>query len=240
MFLGLTLYTGVSCKQNRTISKPEEEGIVTLPEPRYSGTLSVEEAIFRRKSTRYYKDEPLTLQEVSQLLWAAGGKTVDGVTGATRAYPSAGGIYPLEIYLVAGDVEDLEAGVYRYLWREHALRMVRGGDLRQSLMGAALRQGAIGNAPVSLVFIAIYERTMRKYGERGRVRYVHIDMGGAGQNVYLQAEALDLGTVAIGAFYDGAVKEVLGIEDGEPLCIMPIGRNKYTSPQINSVYVVNH
>jgi len=176
--LGLALSVDLSCKQDQTASEVGGEGIVALPEPRYSGDLSVEEAIFKRRSTRHYKDESLTLQEVSQLLWAAGGKTIDGVTGATRAYPSAGGIYPLEIYLVAGDVEGLKAGVYRYLWREHALHMVKEGDLRRSLMEAALGQGAIGDAPISLVFTAIYERTTRRYGERGRVRYVHIDMGG--------------------------------------------------------------
>ena len=222
--LGLALSVDLSCKQDQTASEVGGEGIVALPKPRYSGDLSVEEAIFKRRSTRHYKDESLTLQEVSQLLWAAGGKTIDGVTGATRAYPSAGGIYPLEIYLVAGDVEGLKAGVYRYLWREHALHMVKEGDLRRSLMEAALGQGAIGDAPISLVFTAIYERTIRRYGERGRVRYVHIDMGGAGQNVYLQAEALGLGTVMIGAFHDDAAKEVLEVKDGELLCIMPVGR----------------
>ena len=225
--LVLLLSVGPSCAENPSLDQAGEEnasGIVMLPEPRYSGTVSVEEAVFGRRSMRRYKEEPLTLQEVSQLLWAAGGKTVDGVTGATRAYPSAGGLYPLEIYLVAGEVEGLADGIYRYQWRDHALSLVKEGDLRGELMRAALNQGAIGSAPVDLVFAAVYARTTGKYGERGAVRYVHMDVGAAVQTLFLQAEALGLGTVVMGAFEDEAVKGVLGVEDEEPLCIMPVGR----------------
>ena len=197
---------------------------IKLPSPRHRGELSVEEAIFRRRSIRRYKDEPLTLEEVSQLLWAAGGKTIDGITGATRAYPSAGGIYPLEIYLVAGNVEGLADGIYHYEWRGHTIRLVKEGDLRQELTRAALGQRMVANAPISIVWTAIYPRTTRRYGKRGEIRYVPMDVGGAGQNVHLQAEALGLGTVIIGAFRDGAVKEILGVEKEVPLYIMPVGR----------------
>jgi len=197
---------------------------ISLPSPKHKGNISVEEAIFKRRSIRHYKDGPLTLEEVSQLLWAAGGKTIDGITGATRAYPSAGGIYPLEIYLVAGDVEGLADGIYHYKWREHTIKLVKEGDLRRELMRAALGQRMVANAPVSLVFTAVYSRTTRRYGKRGEIRYVPMDMGGAGQNVHLQAEALGLGTVIIGSFRDGAVKEILGVENEEPLYIMPVGR----------------
>lgn len=199
------------------------EGI-NLPSPKYRGKVSVEEAIFNRKSVRQYKDVPLTLDEISQLLWAAGGKTVDAFTGATRAYASAGGIYPLEFYLVAGKVDGLAPGVYHYNWQAHVLYLVKQGDFRRQLMWAALGQVAVGNAPLSIVVTAIYSRTTRKYGKRGEIRYVPIDAGGACQNIYLQAEALGLGTVVIGAFLDEAVKNVLGIKDAEPLCIMPIGK----------------
>jgi SagB-type dehydrogenase family enzyme len=184
----------------------------------------VEEAIFRRRSIRHYQDEPLTLEEVSQLLWAAGGKTIDGITGATRAYPSAGATYPLEIYLAAGDVQGLDAGLYRYQWKDHSIILVENGDVRHSLTQAALGQSMVARAPISLVFAAVYDRTTQRYGQRGEVRYVHMDVGGAGQNVHLQAEALGLGTVIIGAFRDEAVKEVLGVRDEEPLYIMPVGR----------------
>lgn len=197
---------------------------VELPEPKHKGEVSVEEAIFNRRSIRRYKDEPLNLEEVSQLLWAAGGKTIDGITGATRAYPSAGGIYPLEIYLIAGEVEGLAAGIYHYQWQDHSLILVSDGDIRKALAQAAWGQGMVARAPISLAFTAVYKRTTARYGQRGEDRYVPMDMGGAGQNVHLQAEALGLGTVIIGAFDDQEVKEVLGIQDEEPLYIMPVGR----------------
>lgn len=197
---------------------------IKLPEPKYKGKVSVEEAIFKRRSIRSYKDEPLTLQEVSQLLWAAGGKTIDGITGATRAYPSAGGIYPLEIYLIVGKVKGLTAGIYHYQWRDHSLVLIREGDVRQQLMKAALGQRMVARAPIDLVFTAVYKRTTGRYGRRGEVRYVPMDVGGAGENVHLQAAALGLGTVIIGAFEDEVVKEILGVEGEEPLSIMPVGR----------------
>jgi SagB-type dehydrogenase family enzyme len=198
----------------KSIRGPDEGiGAIELPSPKHKGQVSVEEAIFNRRSIRRYKDGPLTLEEVSQLLWAAGGKTVDGVTGATRAYPSAGGIYPLEIYLIAGDVEGLTSGIYHYQWRDHSVALME-----------ALGQGMVARAPMSLVFTAVYKRTTARYGRRGEARYVPMDMGGAGQNVHLQAEALGLGTVIIGAFNDEEVKKVLGIQDEEPLYIMPVGR----------------
>lgn len=201
-----------------------QQGSTRLPDPRLQSEVSVEEAIFKRRSIRRYRDEPLTLDEVSQLLWAAGGKTIDGITGATRAYPSAGGIYPLEIYLVAGNIQGLDAGIYHYRWKDHSIALVREGDVRDSLTKAALGQTMVSAAPASLVFTAVYERTTGRYGRRGEDRYVPMDMGGAGQNVHLQAETLGLGTVIIGAFQDDAVKEVLGIQDEVPLYIMPVGR----------------
>jgi SagB-type dehydrogenase family enzyme len=210
-------------------SPPEITGggkSIRLPSPRYKSKVSLEEAIFKRRSIRRYKDEPLTLEEVSQLLWAAGGKTIDGLTGATRAYPSAGGIYPLEIYLVAGNVKGLTGGIYRYRWQDHTITLVKEGDFRKQLMLAALGQRMVANAPINLVFTAVFSRTTRRYGKRGEVRYVPMDVGGAGQNVHLQGEALGLGTVIIGAFIDVAVKKVLGVKDEVPLYIMPVGRPK--------------
>ena len=199
-------------------------GSITLPSPKHRGKVSLEETIFKRRATRVYKNEPLTLDEVSQLLWAAGGKTIDGITGATRSYPSAGGLYPLEIYLVAGKVDGLASGIYHYNWERHTINRVKGGDLREQLTLAALGQKAVANAPISIVITAVYSRTTRKYGKRGEVRYVPMDMGSAGQNIHLQAEALGLGTGIIGAFEDEAVERVLGVKEETPLYIMPVGR----------------
>ncbi len=197
--------------------------IISLPSPRHTGQMSVEEAIFRRRSIRRFTDEPLTLEEVSQLLWSAGGKTIDGVTGATRAFPSAGGLYPFEIYLVAGNVTGLTDGVYRFGWRDHSLEMLKEGDFREELMVASLRQRFVHQAPVSIVWVGDFAKVERAYRARGVERYISMDVGGAGQNVHLQAEALDLGTVIVGAFHDDVVQGILGTEL-TPLYIMPVGR----------------
>lgn len=194
---------------------------VKLPEPRYDSSISIEETLLQRRSVRDYTDEPLTLQEVSQLLWAAQGITDPG---GVRTAPSAGATYPLETYLVVGDVENLTEGVYRYESAEHKLVKATDGDWRVELTSAALGQSWVMEGAVSIVFTAIYERTTRRYGDRG-IRYVHMEVGHAAQNVYLQAVALGLGTVVIGAFYDDQVAEILKLPQNEhPLYIMPVGR----------------
>lgn len=190
-----------------------------LPSPSKKSGVSIEEALVKRRSLREYKDEALTLEEISQLLWAAQGIT--SVWGG-RTAPSGGALYPLEIYLVVGKVKGLEAGVYHYRPHGHFLTNIVQGDKRFALFNAGLWQSPIKNAPVSLVICAEYPRTTQKYGERGR-RYVLIEVGHVGQNIYLQVESLGLKTVAIGAFMDEAVKKVLGIKE-EPLYIMPVGR----------------
>jgi SagB-type dehydrogenase family enzyme len=197
--------------------------VVSLPSPRHTGEMSVEEAIFRRQSIRSFTDEPVTLVEVSQLLWSAGGKTIDGVTGPTRAFPSAGGLYPFEIYLVAGNVIGLADGIYRFGWRDHSLSLIKEGDFREELMVASLRQGFVHQAPASIVWVGDFARIERRYGDRGVERYISMDVGGAGQNVHLQAEALGLGTVIVGAFRDASVQDILGTEL-TPLYIMPVGK----------------
>ncbi|MCX7785284.1 MAG: SagB/ThcOx family dehydrogenase [candidate division WOR-3 bacterium] len=192
-----------------------------LPKPRFSGSVSVEEAMLKRRSIRSYKDEALTLEEVSQLLWSAQGKTADW---GGRTVPSAGATYPLEIYLVVGKVKGLEVGVYRYLSESHELEKIGNKDVRKELTSAALGQEYINNAPISIVISAKYERTTKRYGERG-IRYVDNEVGHCGQNIHLQCEALDLGTVVIGAFRDEQVKKVLGIKE-EPRYIMPVGKKR--------------
>ncbi len=184
--------------------------------------MTLDEALFQRKSVRTFRDDPLTLEEVSSLLHAAGGKTVDGTSGPTRAYPSAGGLYPLDIYLAAGNVTGLASGVYEYQWRDHSLRKISEGDVRTPLMRSALNQTPIGHAPASIVLAARFERTTSRYGVRGD-RYVLMDTGAALQNVQLKATDLGLGSVVIGAFDDAAVQEVLRISSS-PLVVMPVGR----------------
>jgi len=196
---------------------------VQLPEPRTRGESSVEEALQKRRSVREYAPGSLKLADVAQILWAAQGFTHPS---GYRTAPSAGALYPLEVYLVAGEVSDLPAGVYRYRPRLHDLVPVAAGDRRRPLCAAALGQACIEDAPAVLVIAGVIERTARKYGRRAR-RYVQIEVGHVAQNVYLQAAADGLATVIVGAFDDGGVQRALGLpSDHEPLALMPLGRGQ--------------
>ncbi len=212
LFLGLGLGPGAACMG-------DEQG-VPLPEPSADGDVSLESTIERRRSVRRFAQRSLSLADAAQLLWAAQGVTSkDG----GRAAPSAGALYPLELYLVAGDVESLPTGLYRYRPMGHRLHHVADGDLRKPLAAAALGQSWIRRAPAVLVIAGVYERSAKKYGRRAR-RYTHIEVGHAAQNVYLQAAARDLGTVFVGAFNDAEVQQVLGLpRDRAPLALMPVG-----------------
>ena len=190
-----------------------------LPEPKLSSKTSVEEALSERRSVREYGKGPLSVEDISQLLWAAQGITA---RWGGRTAPSAGALFPLEIYVVVGQVKGLEPGLYHYDPGKHSVIKKVDGDLRQKLTQASLHQDEITRAPATFVITAVYERTMKKYKQRG-IQYVHMEVGCTGENIYLQAETLDLGTVFIGAFEDEKVKKVLGIKE-EPLGIMPVGK----------------
>lgn len=198
-----------------TQPSPTPPSVYPLPEPKTSGTVSLEDALQSRRSRRDFTSQELDPSEISQLLWAA-----QGITDPRgfRTAPSAGALYPLELYIVTVD------GVFHYLPQKHALEVIRGGDHRTALHDAALGQDPILEAPLVLVIAAVYERTQAKYGSERSPRYVHLEAGHAAQNVLLQATALDLGAVPIGAFYDADVQAVLGLpEDHEPLYLIPIG-----------------
>jgi len=197
--------------------------VIKLPPPQLKGKLSLEEAIASRRSVRKYRSEPLTPSQLSQLLWSA-----QGITGAgrLRAAPSAGATYPLEIFAFIGKqaIEGLQAGIYHYDVDSHSLVLHQPGDLRKELARAALDEGFIANAPLDIVICALYPRTSYTYGRRGE-RYVHMEVGHVGENIHLQAVALGLATVEVGAFDDEGVREVLGVEEQiKPLYIMPIGK----------------
>lgn len=197
---------------------------IYLPSPSQKGVISLEEAIAQRRSVRDFTPEPISQLQLSQILWAAQGIT--NAPGRHRTVPSAGAAYPLEIFVVCGKsgIEKLAAGIYHYNVARHSLTLHYQGDVRPELARAALDQEYIYQAPVDIVICAIYERTVLRYGNRGE-RYVHIEVGHAGQNVYLQATALGLATVAIGAFRDEQVREVLHLsKQYKPLYIMPMGR----------------
>ena len=216
------VFTIASCQGES--ADTTQEAVVTLPPPKFESKMGVEEAIRRRRSVRSYADDALTLRQVSALLWAA-----QGITDTARGFrtaPSAGALYPLEVYLVAGNVKSLTAGVYRYKPGDNALVRAAKGDKRRDLFEAALSQEAILQAPASIVVAGVYARTSRKYGDRA-ARYVHIEVGHAGQNICLQAVALGLSTVTIGAFDDSRVKKLLNLAGDEaPLYIICVGKKK--------------
>ena len=196
---------------------------IKLPKPQYDSNVSIEETLLKRRSIRSYKSEPLAIAEISQLLWSA-----QGVTNRKgfRTAPSAGALYPLEVYIAAGNVTDLDAGIYKYYPHRHEIVNTVKGDKRSELCRAGLGQGSIKNAPAVMVFCAVFERVTRSYGKRG-IQYVHMEVGHAIQNVCLQAISLGLGSVIIGAFNDYDMKEVMNFElDEHPLLILPVGKLK--------------
>ena len=196
---------------------------IKLPSPSLKGKTTVEEAISKRRSVRRFRAQPLSLLQLSQILWSA-----QGITSASghRAAPSAGATYPLEVFVLVGEqtVESLKAGIYHYEVDSHSLSLHLKGDLRQELAEAALGQGFVASCPVDVVVCALFPRTAYRYGRRGE-RYVHVEVGHVGQNVSLQAMALGLATVMVGAFDDEDVRKVLKADEQfKPLYIIPVGK----------------
>jgi len=191
---------------------------IDLPSPSYKSKISLEEAILKRRSVRSFMDRELTLAQVSQILWAAQGIT-DRSSGH-RSAPSAGATYPIDLFVV------MKSGIYRYLPANHQLEIVSENDKRKDLANAALGQSSIKEAPLNIVICAEYGRTSKRYGDRAP-RYVHIEAGHIAQNIHLQAAAIGLGSVPVGAFRDQSVSSVLSLPDQlEPIYIIPVGYPK--------------
>ena len=189
-------------------------------------TLSLQEAIQRRRSVREFKKDRIRFEHLGTLLWSALG--FQNLSSGRRTSPSAGACYPLSAYVAVGkdSIEDILEGVYSYSCKDHSLKKHLAVDLRQELSRAALHQDFIAVAPVSIIITATMSLTTSSYGKRG-IRYVYIDLGHAAQNIYLQATAMGLGPVAVGAFHDTSVAELLSLSEEEhPLYIMPIGYPK--------------
>ena len=190
---------------------------IQLPAPAKASKVSLEEAILNRRSQRSFIKKDLDWAQIGQLLWAAQGITSKKWGVSLRTTPSAGALYPMEIYLLSKD------GLFHYLPTGHRLEVLVQSDLRDSLAAAALGQESIAQAPVDIVICAVYQRVTGKYGQRGR-RYVHIEAGHIAQNIHLQAVALGLGSVPIGAFSDEEVRHLLSLPpEHEPLYIIPVG-----------------
>jgi SagB-type dehydrogenase family enzyme len=199
--------------------EPSAATVIRLPAARATGEVSIEQALKTRRSLRSFAATPLTLAQISQLMWAAQGVSDER---GRRTAPSAGALYPLELFLVAGNVTGLPSGVYRYRPALHDLVMVLTGD-RRAEVAAACRQGWVAEAPASVAFTAVYARTVKKYGERSN-RYVPIEVGAAAENLALQAVALGLGTTVVGAYDDAALAAALGsAPEEQPLALLPVG-----------------
>jgi SagB-type dehydrogenase family enzyme len=212
VFLAVAVFLVCSTVEPAGAKKPK---VIDLPEPTLKGTVTVEETLARRRSVRSFTAEPLTIQELGQLAWAA-----QGITFPSRGFrtaPSAGALYPIELYVVTAD------GLYHYVPQEHKLRVLNESDLRGDLARAAGGQSSVRAAAADFVVTAVHERTTRKYTDRGN-RYVHFEVGHVGQNIHLQAVALGLGSVPIGGFREERVKSALSLPpDHEPLYIIPVG-----------------
>ena len=220
VFMILLVFSG-GCGRSDGSAITNNGTSIALPEPRHDSDTSVEGALLERRSVRSFREAALTLEQLGQLLWSAQGITD---SSGKRTAPSAMALYPLEVYAVVGNVKGVSPGVYKYRPQSHELVKTLDGDQRKALSPAATGQMSVSQGAIDIVITAVYERTTRQFGERG-IRFVHMEAGHAAQNIYLQAVALKLGTVTIGAFDDDSVKKVLGLSaNEEPLYIMPVGK----------------
>ncbi len=196
---------------------------IKLPEPVSTGKV-LEDVVTQRHSVRSFADKPLGLDQLARLLLTADGLSHKQGNWEMRSAPSGGALYPIELYLIVSRVEALEKGLYHFQVSDSSLELVGAGDFAQAVHVASNEQSAVGNSPVTIIMSARFDRSTVKYSDRG-YRYTYMEAGCICQNIYLQATALGMGTVAVGAFNDDALNELLGI-DGQSeagLLIMPVG-----------------
>ena len=202
------------------MGKDNDQNVIALPLPTTDGKISLEQTLVDRRSIRHFSDKPLTIDQISQLLWAGQGMTDNR---GFRTAPSAGALYPLELYAILGKLEGVPAGIYHYNHKDHHLIKIKEGDFRSELCAAGLSQGAIKNAPMTILISSVFKRTTIKYGQRG-IRYVIMEVGHAGQNILLQAVSLGLGAVPIGAFNENDIIRLMDFgSEEQPLYLIPVG-----------------
>jgi SagB-type dehydrogenase family enzyme len=202
--------------------------ITSLPSPVLTGNISVEEAIQNRRSVRTFSNESITIGNLSQILWAAQGITDN--QSSLRAAPSAGQVYPLEIYIIIGNngVSGLENGVYHYVPSNNTLEKLLNGDLKSDLSGIANGQPWVKQAPIDILITGNYLKMVDKYGDKDlSTRFVDLEAGHVGENIYLESESLGLVTVSLGSFNEKQLVQLLNIPNNEtPLYIFPVGHPK--------------
>lgn len=184
---------------------------ISLPTPKFTNSISFWKTIQTRHSTRKFKNEPLSMMELSLLLFGMNGLTRKYPQFAFRTVPSAGGLYPIEIYPVINNVEELDPGLYHYNIPDHSLELLKLGDFRQEVTEGCLGQTMVYISAINFIWTAVISRSKWKYLQRC-YRYIYLDAGHIGQNFYLVAEALDLGACTIGAIYDDELNQLLDID----------------------------
>jgi SagB-type dehydrogenase family enzyme len=222
LFRFITPSEHIDQSENVTLSSSiiHNGNMITLPSPDRKGNMSLEQALSSRRSARQYAAKPLSAENVSQLLWSAQGVTNER---GFRTAPSAGATFPLEMFVMINNVTGLQKGIYHYDPLEHTLNLIHAHDVSAQLARASFSQSMIQEGGAVFIFGAVFERTTKRYDERG-IRYVYIEIGHASQNLHLQAAALNLGTVVIGAFQDEEVEEILNLDpEIRVLYMMPVG-----------------
>jgi SagB-type dehydrogenase family enzyme len=187
--------------------------VIHLPEPNRKGGGGLWGILSKRRSRRGYPDSPLSIENLSQLLWASQGMTDTEDRYALRTAPSAGALYPVETYLFARNISGLKPGIYHYAVLRHALELVKDGDFTQKLQSAGMDQMMFSSAAVTFAWSAVFARSRNKYKDRA-YRYIYMDCGHIAQNLGLACECLSLGFCPIGAFYDDEINDLVGL-DGE-------------------------
>jgi len=192
-----------------------------LPSPTTSGKVSVEEALAARRSERSFLPQELSTEQISQILWA--GQGITDKTWGFRAAPSAGALYPLNLYVLKKD------GVFEYIPEGNKLIQISEEDRRPSLVRASLGQTYISDAPLVIVIAGNFRITEAKFGQRA-YRYLNMEIGHVAENIQLEAVALGLVSIPIGSFWDDVVAKILELPDTrDPFYIIPVGYLKSPS-----------
>jgi len=224
---GETMVWGMSWEDQPEIYKNYQNAqIVKLPQPKINGNrMSLDEALRRRKSIREYTSDPLQLEELSYIVWAANGISHRQGEFNFRTAPSAGALYPIETYLIVARVVNLQPGVYHYSVPNHELETLKIGNFTKDIVKAGMGQEMLGEAAVTLVWTALFQRSKWKYRQRA-YRYVYLDAGHIAENLALSVTSLDLGSCQIGALYDDEVNRILEIDGIEEsvLYMSSVGR----------------
>lgn len=224
VLLSITLsfcpFERTSFSQSQLTLQARDKTIVPLPVPSLSGSRSLEEVLARRRTVRAFSGKPLTITQASQLLWAA-----QGVTSPEgfRTAPSGGGLYPLEVRLLAANIDGIATGVWRYLPASHQLQLDYGGDRRERLIDATYQQSWVAQGAAVFAITGLSARSSAKYGTRG-VRFTYMEAGHVAQNLLLQAVGLGLEAGLIGGFDDAKIRAILQLPaEEEPLYLVVIG-----------------